>query len=85
MKGNTLRFYVQEERRHGGKLLYEWLLEAARNAGIEEGSAFRTIAGSGVEFVVTMEQAMKLLELVKRERLQLFYAISPAELGAPGS
>jgi PII-like signaling protein len=47
MQGVYLRFYVHENRRHHGILLYEWLLEHARKAGIHGGSAFRAIAGFG--------------------------------------
>ena len=47
MKGIHLRFYTYENRRHGSSLLYEWLLEFARQRGIHGGSAFRAIAGYG--------------------------------------
>jgi len=47
MKGIHLRFYTYESRKHGGALLYEWLLEFARKRGIHGGSAFRAIAGYG--------------------------------------
>ena len=47
MKGTYLRFYVHENRRRHGVLLYEWLLETAKQAGIHGGSAFRAIAGYG--------------------------------------
>jgi PII-like signaling protein len=47
MQGVYLRFYVHENRRHHGILLYEWLLEHAKKAGIHGGSAFRAIAGFG--------------------------------------
>ena len=47
MTGTYLRFYVHENRKHRGILLYEWLLEAAKKAGIHGGSAFRAIAGYG--------------------------------------
>jgi uncharacterized protein len=99
MNGTYLRFYVHENRKHQGILLYEWLLEAAKKAGIHGGSAFRAIAGFGrhgvlheqhffelagdltieVEFVVTEEDATKLLELIRRERIRVFYAKVPAE------
>lgn len=45
--GTYLRFYVHENRKHRGLLLYEWLLETAKKAGIHGGSAFRAIAGYG--------------------------------------
>jgi PII-like signaling protein len=47
MNGVYLRFYVHENRKHHGLLLYEWLLEKAKKAGIHGGSAFRAIAGYG--------------------------------------
>ncbi len=47
MKGTLLRFYMHENRKHHGILLYEWLLETAKKAGIHGGSAFRAIAGYG--------------------------------------
>lgn len=47
MHGTYLRFYVQENRKHHGMLVYEWLLETAKKAGIHGGSAFRAIAGYG--------------------------------------
>ena len=99
MNGTYLRFYVHENRQHHGILLYEWLLEAAKKAGIHGGSAFRAIAGYGrhgvlheqhffelagdltveVEFVVTEQEAAKLLELITREQIRIFYAKVPAE------
>lgn len=47
MKGCSLRFYMHENQKHLGKLLYEWLLEQAKRRGIHGGSAFRAIAGFG--------------------------------------
>src|ERR671934_2606397 len=47
MNGVYLRFYVHEKRKRHGVLLYEWLLETAKKAGIHGGSAFRAIAGYG--------------------------------------
>jgi uncharacterized protein len=105
MNGTYLRFYVHENRKHHGILLYEWLLEAAKKAGIHGGSAFRAIAGYGrhgilheqhffelagdltveVEFVVTEEESAKLIELIGREQIRLFYAKVPCEFGTiPG-
>ncbi|HEX4927303.1 MAG TPA: DUF190 domain-containing protein [Burkholderiales bacterium] len=101
MQGTFLRFYVHENRKHHGILLYEWLLEAAKRLGIHGGSAFRAIAGFGrhgvlheqhffelagdltveVEFIVTEEEAGKLIELVREENLRVFYAKVPAEFG----
>ena len=46
-QGECLRFYVHENRRHHGILLYEWLLEQAKKMGIHGGTACRSIAGFG--------------------------------------
>jgi PII-like signaling protein len=94
MKGTCLKFYVQEKRKHRHILLYEWLLERARQMGIHGGSAFRAIAGFGrhgemheahffelegdlpveVVFMVTNEEADRLLSLIREEKLTLFVA-----------
>jgi PII-like signaling protein len=47
MSGKILRFFVHEGERHGGELLFEWLLEEARRLGVPGGSAFRATAGYG--------------------------------------
>jgi PII-like signaling protein len=47
MEGVYLKFYVGENQKHEGTLVYEWLLEQARSLGIHGGSAFRAIAGFG--------------------------------------
>ena len=47
MQGICLRFYVQEDRKHHHVLVYEWLLEQARQLGLNGGSAFKAMAGFG--------------------------------------
>lgn len=47
MDGVMLRFFVHEGERHGGKLLFEWLLEEAKRQSVPGGSAFRALAGYG--------------------------------------
>ncbi|MBN8712764.1 MAG: DUF190 domain-containing protein [Xanthomonadales bacterium] len=47
MKGWSLRFYMHENQKHRGMLLYEWLFEQARKQGIHGGSAFKAMAGYG--------------------------------------
>lgn len=47
MEGSFLRFYVRENRRHHGRLLWEWLLEQGNHLGLRGGSAFRAIGGFG--------------------------------------
>ncbi|MGA7181343.1 MAG: DUF190 domain-containing protein [Thiobacillaceae bacterium] len=42
-----LRLFTEEDHKHKGKLVYEWLLETGRDLGIPGGSAFRALAGYG--------------------------------------
>ena len=100
MDGSFLRFYVHEDQRHHGHLVWEWLLEQANTLGVRGGSAFRAMAGFGrhhmlhearffelagltveVEFIVSDAEANSLLELVRKEKIRLFYAHIPARFG----
>ena len=47
MKGYSLRFYMLENQKHRGELLYEWVLEKAKKVGVHGGSVFKAIAGFG--------------------------------------
>jgi PII-like signaling protein len=47
MQGACLKVYMTEVQKHDGKLLYEWVLERAKNMGVPGGSVFRAIAGYG--------------------------------------
>lgn len=47
MQGVYIKFYLTESQRHGSKLLYEWLLEKAKQLGLPGGSVFRAVAGFG--------------------------------------
>lgn len=99
MNGSFLRFYVRENQRCHGILLWEWLLEQANRMGVRGGSAFRAMAGFGrrhqlhedhffelagtltveVEFIVTDEEAARLLDLLRTEKIRVFYAQIPAQ------
>jgi PII-like signaling protein len=52
MQGHICRFYVHENDRHHGRLLWQWLLEQANHLGIRGGSAFKAMAGFGRHHVV---------------------------------
>lgn len=47
MNGHFLKLYVEQNAKHDGKLIYEWLLEEAQALGIPGGSVFRAVAGYG--------------------------------------
>lgn len=59
-QGSYLRFFVHENRKHKGKLLYEWLLEQARELGAPRGTAFRAIADFGRRKVMHEQQFFEL-------------------------
>jgi PII-like signaling protein len=52
MQGSLIRFYVHENQRHHGRLVWEWLLEQANRLGVRGGSAFRAMAGFGRHHVL---------------------------------
>lgn len=60
MKGWSLRFYMHENQRHRGVLLFDWLLDQARKRGIHGGSAFRAIAGFGRHGVMSEQRFFEL-------------------------
>ena len=101
MQGSFCRFYVHENDRHQGRLLWEWLLDQANRLGIRGGSAFKAMAGFGrhhvlheerffelggslsveVEFIVSEDETRQLLDLLRREKIRVFYALIPARFG----
>lgn len=60
MQGYSLRFYMHENQKHRGKLLYEWLLEQARKCDLQGGSAFRAIAGYGRHGIMHEDHFLEL-------------------------
>ena len=60
MERVCLRFYVTEFQKHGGKLLYEWVLERAKTLGVPGGTALRAIAGYGRHRVLHEEGFFEL-------------------------
>jgi uncharacterized protein len=55
-----LRFYLHENQRHHGILLWDWLLEEANKMGIRGGSAFRAMAGFGRHHVLHLDRFVEL-------------------------
>jgi len=60
MQGISLRFYVQEDKKHHHVLVYEWLLEQARRLGLNGGSAFKAMAGFGRHGVLREDHFFEL-------------------------
>ena len=76
MQGCSLRFYLHENQKHRGMLLYEWLLEQARQRGIHGGTAFRAIAGFGRHGVLTEQH---FFELAGQLTVLVEFIVSDAE------
>lgn len=64
MNGVALRFYVHQPRKHGKTLLFEWLLERAKEMGIHGGSAFFATAGYGRHGVIHEQRFFELPEVL---------------------
>ncbi len=67
MKGIQLKLYTHEHRKHKGILLYEWLLNRARELELHGGSAFRALAGFGRDGVIEEEHFFELASNVPVE------------------
>jgi PII-like signaling protein len=76
MNGTLLRFYVHENRKRGHVLLYEWLLEQAKQLGIQGGSAFRAIAGFGRHGILHEQH---FFELAGDLTVEIDFALSDEE------
>jgi PII-like signaling protein len=77
-----LKFFVIENQRHGGQLLYLWLLQRASALGLPGGSAFRAMAGFGRHHVLheahfyelAGELPMEVVFVASREEADLLIA-----------
>ncbi len=75
MNATQLRFYVPENDRYEGLLLWEWLLRAAARLGAFGGSAVRPIGGFGRHHVL---HEQKFFELAGSLAVQVDILISAA-------
>lgn len=78
MKGWYLKFYVHELRKHHGVPLFEWLLDQAKDLGIQGGSAFRAVAGFGRHGLLQEE---RFFELAGDLPVEVVFALDEAEAG----
>ena len=76
MKGSLLRFYVHEGDCHGGRMLWEWLLDQANKHGVRGGSVFRAMAGFGRHHVV---HERKFFELAESQILMVEFVVTDTE------
>jgi len=79
MKGYSLRFYMHENQKHRGELLYEWLLEQAKRAKVHGGSVFKAIAGYGRHGVLHEQH---FFELAGEMTVLVEFIVDDEEAGA---
>lgn len=79
MNGCSLRFYLHENQKLHGRLLYEWLLDEARAQGIHGGSAFRAISGFGRHGVL---QEQHFFELAGAQTVLVEFIVEDAQADA---
>lgn len=60
MKGLSLRLYSYEKKQHKGILLYEWILEHAKQQQIHGASVLKGIAGYGRHGIMHEEHFFEL-------------------------
>jgi len=71
-----LKFFVIENQRHEGQLLYQWLLRRASTLGLPGGSAFRAMAGFGRHHVL---HEAHFYELAGELPMEVVFVASPEE------
>jgi PII-like signaling protein len=76
MQGSLFRFYVHEDHRHHGRLVWEWLLEQGNRLGIRGGSAFKAMAGFGRHH--TLHEA-RFFELAGSLTVEVEFIVTAAE------
>jgi PII-like signaling protein len=76
MDGSFLRFYVHEDDRHHGHLVWEWMLEQANKLGIRGGSAFKAMAGFGRHHML---HEAKFFELAGTLAIEVEFIVSKEE------
>ena len=59
-EGSLLRIFIGESDRHGGMLLYEWIVRTAREHGLAGATVLRGVEGYGARSRV---RTAKILEL----------------------
>jgi uncharacterized protein len=79
MQGQFCRFYVRENDRHHGQLLWEWLLEQANRLGISGGSAFKAMAGFGRRHVL---HEARFFELAGSLAVEVEFIVTEQEAAA---
>ena len=76
MQGSLFRFYVPEDHRHHGTLVWEWLLQQGNRLGIRGGSAFKAMAGFGRHHML---HEARFVELAGSLTVEVEFIATPEE------
>lgn len=61
-EGHLLRIYIGESDRHDGALLYEWIIQQARQHGLAGATVLKGVAGFGARSRVHTARILRLSE-----------------------
>lgn len=78
MNGSLLRFYVHENERHDGQVVWELLLSHANTVGIRGGSAFKATAGFGHQHRVAEQRSF---DAADSQTVEIEFIVSDKEVG----
>lgn len=78
-EGVYLKIFALENAHHGGKLLYEWLVDVAVEMGLPGCSVFRAISGYGHHH---KRHSQNFLELQGNLPLEIVFALTNAQADA---
>jgi PII-like signaling protein len=103
MLGFQLTFFTQQDRRHRGMPLGQWLLEEAYGLGIRGATLMTAAEGFGhdrkirsvrffeltdqpveVTMAVSGEEADRLFDRLRAEKIKIFFVKTPIEFGMTG-
>lgn len=103
MKGFQTTFFLQQDRRHHGRPLADWLVHVAKDMGLLGATMVAAAEGFGhggrihsarffdladqpveVTVVASVEDTARLLERLRSEGIDIFYAKTPVEFGNTG-
>ena len=76
MNGVYVKFYTEENRRHGHQLLHQWLVALSRELDLPGCSVFRAIGGFGHHHAL---QSALFCELQGDLPVEIVFALSPAQ------
>ncbi|MBA3536908.1 MAG: DUF190 domain-containing protein [Tatlockia sp.] len=83
-KGYQLEFFMEQNERHGNKLVYEWLIDKAKELGIRGATAFTGALGFGEQrhmhsahFFELLDQPVQITMIVREaEAIKLLSFLS---------